>query len=229
MHYVIIGGNESEKKFIKAAFKANSTISLLGKFDDFTEAFSFLFENKVSLLILITDLQDEVVQYLGSLDPGLPIIIISGSSDNALKAFDYNVIDFLARPLKPARLLKSVQRYNTYSWAHNTTDKKSLFIKDKDKFIHYELNDILYIEALQNYILIHTPERKIKFHMSMKQIEKKIPTGQFARVHRSYIVNLANIETIKDNEIYLKGQPKDQHLTPSKTYRKNLFSRINVL
>lgn len=155
---------------------------------------------------------------------GHNFIITSAYQEYALEAFEFNVIDFLLKPINFQRFHQSVQKF--LQWQENlapTTDQDHFFVKADRKLHRLAIDSILYIEGLKDYIKIHTAEEKLVVHETMKDILEKIPGAEFIRIHRSYIIPLSKIKIIEGNRIKLEGS---QYLPIGETYRKKLAARF---
>jgi DNA-binding LytR/AlgR family response regulator len=89
--------------------------------------------------------------------------------------------------------------------------------------------DVLWVEALENYVIINTFNDKYTIHFTMKAIEQKLPTSKFSRVHRSFIVNTSSINVIEDNAILIKTHDGSKSIPIGKSYKDKLMNDINVI
>ncbi|MCH2197282.1 MAG: response regulator [Flavobacteriales bacterium] len=118
-----------------------------------------------------------------------------------------------------AELLKSM--------AEHKDDAEYLFVKHQSALVKLDVKEVLYVEALKDYVVIHTPEEKYTIHSTMKDIERKLPGKHFLRVHRSYITNMDRIRAITSNGLILEGTEKEIPIGGS--YKDALGKRINLL
>jgi DNA-binding LytR/AlgR family response regulator len=102
---------------------------------------------------------------------------------------------------------------------------KDIYVKTDSKIVKVNLNDLLYVEALADYVILHTTSGKHIVHSTMKGIEKKLNTGDFVRVHRSFIVNVERIETIEDLSILINKK----FIPIGASYKDAFYKRLNVL
>jgi DNA-binding LytR/AlgR family response regulator len=110
--------------------------------------------------------------------------------------------------------------------AHNS-EAEFLFVKNRSRLMHIKKDDLLFVEALKDYVVIHTSKESYTIHSTMKEIERKLSDNVFMRVHRSYIINLKAIESIKHSNIRMAGMDKEIPIGGS--YKDVLASRINLL
>lgn len=151
-------------------------------------------------------------------------IITSAYQEYALDAFQFNVIDFLVKPITFQRFHQSVQKYLHWQESFaSDVDKDHFFVKSDRKLYRIALDSILYIEGLKDYIRIHTTENKLVVHDNMKDIFAKLPQEDFMRIHRSYIIPIKRIKMIEGNRIRIQ----DSELLPiGETYKKKLEERF---
>jgi DNA-binding LytR/AlgR family response regulator len=95
--------------------------------------------------------------------------------------------------------------------------------------VKLKLRDIIYIEALENYVTLNTNDDKFTIHFTMKAIENQLPSGVFIRVHRSYIINKSMIQTIQENSLDLNVGGSLKNIPVGKSFRDTLLNDINVM
>jgi|TARA_B110000093_G_C12912177_1_gene385234 two-component system response regulator LytT len=110
--------------------------------------------------------------------------------------------------------------------AHNES-ADTLFVKNRSRLMHIKHNDLVFVEALKDYVVVHTKEDSYTIHSTMKEIERKLSDRRFVRVHRSYIVNMNSIESIKHSNITLVDVEKQ--IPVGGSYKDALAARINLL
>jgi len=167
------------------------------------------------------------------LDEKTKIIFTTAFRDYAIDGYKVNAIDYLLKPISYANFLtaakKALSWHETLQSANNTPENKvqkndGIFIKADHKILHVFYCDILFVEGLKNYVKIYTTKQSspIITLMSMKEIEESFPSGDFLRVHRSYIVQKNKIENISKNRITIAGHK----ILIGNTYRQNLMDEI---
>ncbi len=198
------------------------------------EALKIIQEEDIDLLFL--DIQmDELtgLQLLDISNKKCPVIITSAYQEYALDGYQYQVSDYLLKPYSFDRFLKAVNKVRSEALdknnpvtktnaATNQTKASHIFVKGdaKNKFHQIKLADILYIEGLKNYVQFFCHKERIITLQNMKYLEENLPTNQFIRIHRSYIVNLDSIEKVEGHTIYINGQ-----LLPiGQSYREGFYS-----
>ncbi|WDF77692.1 LytTR family DNA-binding domain-containing protein [Mucilaginibacter sp. KACC 22773] len=167
----------------------------------------------VDLVFIDIDMPDVSGLELTKLIPSeIAVIFISAHHKYAVDAFELNVVDFLLKPISLPRFLKAIQKVETVKGAllkdtYRSSD--SLFISPgtRGKVIQVHLNQIVYIEGLKNYVIVHlTSEEKHITYLTMSEIEMALPQVQFIRIHKSFIVNKSMIQSIEGNMITVNSK-----------------------
>jgi DNA-binding LytR/AlgR family response regulator len=159
------------------------------------------------------------------------VIIISSKEKYALEAFEYSVTDYLLKPISYARFFKAASK------AQEVFDKKpvategdnEIFIKKSSSLVKINYDEIMWVEALENYVVIVTNAEKYTIHFTMKSIESQLPAAKFKRVHRSFIVNISHILSIEDNSVVVKTAEGKRAIPIGKSYRDKLLSDLNLM
>ncbi|MBT3750760.1 MAG: response regulator transcription factor [Bacteroidetes bacterium] len=189
-------------------------LDLLGSFSNPMDTLGFLKENKVDLIFLDIQMEQFTGLELLKLLKNQPKIILTTAYDSyALQAFDLEVDDYLLKPISFDRFCKATERiYNDLNLVSqmksgnvtiNSDELDYIFIRTKSRIQRLDLNDILYIEGLKEYLIINTLSERIITLMTFNQILKKLPEKKFQRVHKSYIVALKKIEIIRKSSILI--------------------------
>ncbi|RFP64502.1 DNA-binding response regulator [Hymenobacter lapidiphilus] len=154
------------------------------------------------------------------------VVLITSNKGYAVEAFEYAVLDYLVKPISYARFLQAAQqaREALASRAQPAeADATFTFVKVDSKLVKVQFDEVLFVEALGDYVHIVTKHSKLIVYSTLRGIAEKFPAALFVRVHRSFIVNIRQIQTIEDNSIMLAGK-----LVPiGQTYQKEVFQRLN--
>lgn len=181
------------------------------------------------------------IQFLKIANAKAHYILTTAYSQYALESYDLNVSDYLLKPIAFDRFYKAVEKVNNlvktnepvaapqpvvtsspFS-ATNHPVQDFIFVKTEHKIQKIELDDILYIEGLKDYISIYTRAERVITLQNMKKMEETLPAGQFIRVHKSYIISLDKIESIERSRISICGK-----IIPiGDTYRDEFFKHID--
>lgn len=163
------------------------------------------------------------MQFLQIIGKKYQVVLTTAYAEFALEGYEHNVADYLLKPVSFQRFLQAAEKLKERLTApaqppHPPDQGKSLFIKTEYKVRRLDLQDILYIEALKDYIAIHTAAEKILSLQSMTELEGLLPPAMFIRIHRSYIVAIHKIESIERSRVIINKQ----HLPVGDTYRHGL-------
>tara|TARA_R110000868_G_scaffold77285_3_gene221485 strand:+ start:82 stop:711 length:630 start_codon:yes stop_codon:yes gene_type:complete len=189
---------------------------IVGEYSNAIEAKNGLKNNEIDLIFL--DVEMPIISgfdLLESLENPPQVILITGNPDYALKAFDYNVTDYLYKPISLARFDASVKRaVANYEQINKLEeDEEYIFVKSNLRQRKVVINDIKYVEALGDYVKLVTNEGNVVILSTMKSFEQKLPKDKFLRIHKSYIVNLEKIEKFNRKIIIVAGSqiPLSRH------------------
>jgi len=153
------------------------------------------------------------------------------AEEYAIKAFDFNVVDYLLKPITYGRFCKAIDktvRYFSRKEISSSGDEE-IFIKKGSSLVKLKLRDIIFIEALENYVTLTTNDDKFTIHFTMKAIENQLPSGVFIRVHRSFIINKSMIQAIKESTLDLNVGGSIKSVPVGKSFRDSLLNDINVM
>jgi DNA-binding LytR/AlgR family response regulator len=191
------------------------------------EASSALQNNHIDLVFLDIQMPKITgIDFLKNLSNPPLVIFTTAFPEYAIEGYELNVMDYLLKPISFERFFKAVlkvQAYLSLRLRHEVTQVENyFFIKSNQKIEKVLIEDILYVEALSNYVILYTKNKKHIVYMSFKGMESQLPEGLFIKIHKSYIVAVNAIQTIDNNEVILAD-----HILPiSKSYRMQVMQRI---
>jgi len=190
------------------------------------EAVTLIQSNSFDLIFLDFDLPDITGKdILKVLNKETNVIMITSKSEFAAESYDYDqIVDFLVKPIDFSRFYKAVQKVKIKGIQENKDVVERLFVKDGNKLVKVDLKEVQFFKSESNYISIVFKDKKIMTLMTMKDLAEKIP-NYFSRVHRSFIVNLNEIEAIEKGNILIGRQ----EIPISETYEKDLLEKIKLL
>ena len=229
----IICANKSSSQLLEEFVGKSSALNLIGTFSDSVSTRAELTKRQdIDLIFLDVDLPEmDIVNFINSFDHQANIIIVSQDDKDALKAFEFNIVDYLLKPLTFSRFVKAVDkaiRYYANKEVSNSVTNE-IFIKKDSTLVKLKIKDILYIEALENYVTLNTKNEKFTIHFTMKAIEYQLPSLTFIRVHRSFIVNISLIKKIKETSLDLMIGNELRDIPIGQSYREMLLNRINIM
>jgi DNA-binding LytR/AlgR family response regulator len=233
MNCVVIDDDKLSRKVVESYIERTDFLSLGASYPSAIDAINNIKKNEpVDLIFLDIEMPEmSGMEFLNSLNTTPQIIIISSKEQYALEAFEYDVTDYLLKPISYSRFFKAVNKANKrYKNSEGfIQDKSEIFIKSNSSLVRLNYDDILWIEALENYVVVNTYQEKYTIHFTMKAIEEKMPAARFSRIHRSYIVNLSKIEMIEDNSVVIDTDGGSKSIPIGKSYRDKLMGDINLI
>lgn len=215
-------------------------LTLVKRTENAIEALQIVQAGGIDLVFLDVQMPELTgIQFLKIASGKSNYILTTAYSQYALESYDLNVSDYLLKPIAFDRFYKAVEKVHNLSKKQevapaavavpapapvsNAPVQDFIFVKTEHKIQKIELDDILYIEGLKDYISIFTKSERIITLQNMKKMEETLPSSQFIRVHKSYIISLDKIESIERSRISICGK-----IIPiGDTYREEFFKRID--
>jgi DNA-binding LytR/AlgR family response regulator len=209
-------------------------VNLVGTFTNPFEAVPVINNNQIDLIFLdIVMPQISGLEFLKSLYNPPMIIFTTAFKEYAFDGFEYDAVDYLVKPFAFERFSKSVNKafllLKIKKPEENSIEETPgilhgfLMVKVEYSTIRVNLNDILYIEGLKDYVKIYTEGKLILTKTTMKNLLEKLPPESFFRVHKSYIVSIDKIEMIENSRIVIGNQ----RIPIGESYRTSFFNMIN--
>ena len=231
MNCLIIDDNEIARLTLAQLVGLDSSLKIIGECTNAKDGFVKILNNQVDLLLLDIEMPEmsgiELAKCLGDKQP--LIIFTTSKRDYAVEAFDLKVIDFITKPILPARFLQSIDKakkaFHQKNKESTETQDEFIFIRDSNTVRRIRLNDILFLEAMGDYVQITVHGKTYAIHSSLKAVEDKLPKHFFIRVHRSFIVNVGKIDTIEGGTLIIDGN----FVPVSDSFRAALNKRIQIL
>jgi len=233
MNCIIIDDEKLSRRVLEEFINKTEGLVLKQSFSDAVEAINYLrTEEDTDLIFLDIELPEmNGIEFLNTIKSQPQVIIVSGKGKYALNAFEYDVTDYLLKPVTYTRFFKAVskagERYERNKT--NSSSKDEIFIKKNSTLVRLKYDAILWVEALENYVIFNTFNEKFTIHFTMKAIEQKLPTSKFTRVHRSFIVNTSSIDVIEDNAVLIRTDSGLKSIPIGKSYKEKLMKDINLI
>lgn len=234
MNCIIIDDDKLSRKVIEEFVQKTEFLNLINTYSNALEAMNaFSGEDEIHLIFLDIEMPEmSGLEFIKTLENPPMIIIVSGKEKYALEAFEYDVVDYLLKPLQPTRFYKSVNKaYKRFIDKYGARGSNNeIFVKKKNAtLVRINYDDILWVEALENYVIISTFSEKFTIHFTMKSISQKLPPSKFKRIHRSFIVNVNKIDVIEDNSVIIKTESGSKILPIGKSYKDKLLNELNLI
>jgi DNA-binding LytR/AlgR family response regulator len=209
IHCIAIDDEPLALQLISEYCSKISFLKLEKVFTNTDEARVYLQENKVDLLFLDIQMPDiNGMQFYKSLAEKPPVIFTTAFKDFAVEGFSVDAIDYLLKPFEYDRFLKACYKANEYMEFLSSQEMQlnSIFVKVNYEIMKINLKDIELIEALDDYIKIYIKPTPVLTLMTLKSIQEKLPSRDFVRVHRSFIVPLSRIEKFSKTKLWVAGK-----------------------
>jgi DNA-binding LytR/AlgR family response regulator len=228
--------------------RVNSRLELIGEFENAIEAHNILRSLQVDLMFLDVEMPEMTgLQLLKTLERSPQVILVTGGRQYAVEAFEYNVADYLVKPVEHDRFLRAINRVENNLQRDRTptplaspailldesapegpaNDNEFVFVKTKDGggTVQIRVSDIIYIEAQSDYMNIICESNRYVVHITMANLQKKLSGKAFHRVHRSYIVNINYIESIEGDLVKMPGRV----IPIGVSYKSDFLKKLNYL
>ncbi len=216
-------------------------LELVKRTESAIEAMQIVQEGNIDLVFLDIQMPELTgIQFLKIAGNKASYILTTAYSQYALESYDLNVSDYLLKPIAFDRFYKAVEKVrNQHQKQESTTPavpepvatpatapsiQDFIFVKTEHKIQKIELDDILYIEGLKDYISIFTKNERVITLQNMKKMEETLPKNDFIRVHKSYIIAVDKIESIERSRIAIAGKT----IPVGDTYRDAFFKLIDT-
>lgn len=163
------------------------------------------------------------LEFLSGIQHPPKVIITSAYEKYAIQGYEFNVSDYLLKPISFERFLKSANKVVQQIEKESIKiDKEYIFVKSNKIIKKIFLHDILFFESMENYVIIHTSHSKEVVYSTLKNITESLPANTYIPVHRSYLVNINHVQSIDGNQLIIH-----EHKIPvSRNLREIVFKRI---
>ncbi len=216
---IITDDEPMARKGLQGYIKKLDFLELVAVCEDAIQLGNTLKEQTVDLIFLDIEMPYlSGVEFLSGLNNPPKVIIVSAYEQYALKGYELDVVDYLLKPVSFERFLKAVNKVYEQFTTTATPLPDSIFVKTTQKFEKVFFNDILFIEALDNYISIQTTENKLVTHSTLKDFVQKLPQQNFVQIHKSFVINIEKVSSLEGNLLEIK----DYKLPVSRNFRKEV-------
>lgn len=194
------------------------------------EAFQVISNHKVDLVFLDINMPDiSGISFAKSINKNIKIIFTTAYRDYAVESFELQAVDYLLKPISFERLLKAVNTYfDVYATReielNSVTESPAfMFVRADRRMLKINFEAILYVESYSDYIKIHLATETIVTRETISAIEAKLPSNQFVRIHRSFIIAIAHISSFTNEHVVIK----EHALTISRSYKKAVLELLD--
>ncbi len=231
LNCVIVDDNEIDRLMVLSLVKRFPKLNVSGTFSSASDALPLISAGGIDVLFLDIDMPEMSGLELRKLAPEVPIcIFITAHPEHAVESFELETLDFLVKPLRFDRLVQTVHRIEEFmeirhkaALFESSIGGDAIFIKEGHEQIKVKLHDVLYLEAMKDYTLIVTSDKRHCVLSTIGNLLKETYFESFVRIHRSFAVQKQFIEKIGTAEILLHNQ---QTIPVGRTYKDNLAALI---
>lgn len=224
MKVILVDDEPLAQRVIEKYCEDIPSIEIIAKCNNAMEAQEVLNNNKIDVMFLDINMPKMTgISFLKTLKNAPFVIFTTAYSEYAMEGYELDVIDYLKKPFAFDRFFKSIQKVQERlkekeekvtiiekiietSSTTPSVHQKFIFIKSNKKNYKVNIEDIYFIEALGDYIKVHTKDQTLVTYLSMKKIETQLPADAFVRMHKSFIVNIHKIKSIEGNMVEVKNE-----------------------
>ncbi|HEV2353613.1 MAG TPA: LytTR family DNA-binding domain-containing protein [Puia sp.] len=207
---IIVEDETLAQDVLKSHLDRLGSLELAGVYRNAREAEAALRTREIDIMFLDIRLPGmSGLQFLGGLRDSPLVVLTTAYAEYALESYEFNVIDYLLKPISFERFSRAVSKVvdnRIFTAAAKDADPFStdhIFVRSNGKFFRVNFSEILFVQGRRDYLKIHTPDYSLITHQTMNDLEQSLPSRQFIRVHKSYIIALRHIRAIYGNSIEL--------------------------
>ena len=232
---IIIDDEPLARDLMRSHISKLENFEIVAECGDAMKAMQELRDHKIDLMFMDIQMpQITGIEFLKILKNPPKVIVTTAFRDYAIEGFELDVVDYLLKPITFERFLKSVNKYYEVSNEELQTtgqvsdviqsDEAFIYVKENKRVIKVNLNEILYIEGLSEYVQIYTDRKKIITKTSMINLEEKLPNEGFLRIHKSFIVSKSRIEAFTANTVEVPGK----HIPIGRSYKSSVLNALQL-
>lgn len=232
LNCIIVDDEDGAHLVIKHHLAGLKSLNLCGNFFNAKDAMDYLYKNSIDLIFLDINMPGLTgLEMLAAMANPPLVILTTAYSEFALESYKYQVVDYLIKPISLPNFLAAIdkaisriQPIKTISVQEETTTNTELLtLKVDTEYIRINPVDIDYLQSWGNYVKVFTNGHFFLSPITTNELEKKLDTSKFVRIHKSYIVALDQIKKISGNRVYLA---EDVIIPIGSTYRKQLLEKL---
>jgi DNA-binding LytR/AlgR family response regulator len=235
MNCVIVDDELMARKYLEKLCQKENDLEVLAVCENAEEALEILNDSEVDILFLDIEMPGlSGFDLLNHLAYQPNVIMTTSHRDYAFEAFEYEVTDFLKKPISLPRFRKAVEKVRAKQelMSENGNGKEDefntdeIYVKDKNRLVKVRFEEILFIENVGDYVkLVTTDKKNYVIHGTIKSFAKKLPDRHFLKVHRSYIINIHKIKDIEGGSLVIDGNV----IPVSRSHKSMLMDRLKIL
>lgn len=212
MRCIIVDDEPIAREGIEKLVDLVSQLKLLKTFNNAKSAAAFMQDTEVDLVFLDIQMPGiNGIEFARSIPKHTLIIFTTAYSEYALDSYEVDAVDYLVKPINHAKFKKAVDKAITYHSLLMDAEQKNIenieedhiYVKSDRRFFRVNLKDVLFIESLKDYAIIHLDEQKVITRMTIKNIHELLPQNVFLRINRSFIINRSKIDSFSNNDVFI--------------------------
>jgi len=229
---IIVDDEPVAREILENLLKRIDAVKVMGSCKNAVEAFNTINAHDIELIFLDINMPEiSGLSFARSINKKIKIIFTTAYRDYAIDGFDLKAVDYLLKPISFERLIQAINKYKNENPIASPQDERDIIVERSDfffvrsdrKMIKINFEDLNYIESLADYVKIHLNDKVIVTRETISSIEAKLPTKDFLRVHRSYIIAINKIESYTQEFIEI-----DRKAIPiSRSYRNDVKLRLD--
>lgn len=213
MNCIIIDDEPLAREAIELLINQTGGLNLIGSFSSPETAANFIESNTVELVFLDIQMPGiNGIEFARTISKETFVVFTTAYSEFATDSYEVDAIDYLIKPVKLERFRKAVEKAHTYSklfkadYADNNIEQVAddfFFVKADRRIFKIYFNNILFIQGLKDYVVMHSENQKVITAMNIKTIHDQLPKDMFVRVSKSYVINVKHIDSVDNNTVYM--------------------------
>jgi len=228
MNCIIVDDDELSRLALRHCVERTENLILIAECENATQALESIRSQKIDLIFLDIEMPEmSGIDFIRNFQDLPQIIFVTINNGYRAEAFDYNVTDFIIKPVEYSRFLQGVDKAREINETIQVSSEceTDILIKKDYKLIKIDVKEINWIEALADYVNIYTSNGRFTVLSTMKSIEQKLPSIEFVRVHRSYIIRIDKISEMNVNTVKI-----GKKLVPiGRSYKENFMIKLKLI
>ena len=234
MNCIVVDDNKMARTALKKLIDQVDILVFKAECASPVEAFNYLQKETIDLVFLDVEMPGmsgiELVKNL-NIEKRPVIILITAKTEYAVEAFELNVADYIVKPVTLPRLMTAVAKAKELVDSKeqkietNQKDKDYIFVRSNSVLAKIKINDIIYIQALGDYVNIFTANTRHTVHITLRGIEENLSAGKFYRLHRSYLIALDHIDKVEEGTAFIGKHP----VPIGEQFKKELLKKLNLI
>lgn len=228
MNCVVVDDEALSRRVLEKCIADTPFLHLVGSYGSAMELDKALKQKSVDLIFLDIQMPNMTgIEFVQQLEDIPQVIFVTAKTGYAVEAFENDATDYLVKPINVERFQKAADKAKRIheAFGKDKDGENTIYVKSDSRLLKLDIRDISFIEALGDYVRLHTKNGKYTVLSTMKAMETKLPKDDFMRIHKSFIVRLDKIIKIERNMVYLESTS----IPVSRSYKDTLKGRLNLL